>query len=235
LAPPAPVGLEAFAGPLADLAHRFLERTDHGYMSVLYVYPKGPTWPPEVSPALLAAAPQEPWATFTGTNLVSQTLRVIVKADATRATILGFIIAFTIFWLAYRRIARALLLFVPFLAGATGMLGLMALCGLEFNFINVYVGLFLVGVATDYAVYVLQRFLEDPAAFATSAPETGKAVAMAALTAMAGFGSFALSHYPGLRSIGYASTFGVALSALASITLLPAILVLRKRRAATDA
>ncbi|HZF11701.1 MAG TPA: MMPL family transporter, partial [Thermoanaerobaculia bacterium] len=50
------------------------------------------------------------------------------------------------------------------------------------------------------------------------------------LTAIAGFGSFALSHYPGLRSIGYASTFGVGLSALASITLLPAILVLGRRK-----
>jgi predicted RND superfamily exporter protein len=175
-------------------------------------------------------AKAEPHVTLTGLNLVSQTLRSIVRADATRSTLLGFVIVFVIFWTSYRNVARAALLFVPFLAGATGMLGLMALCRLEFNFVNVYVGLFLVGVATDYAVYVLQRFLENPAGFDLGAPETGKAVAMAALTAIAGFGSFALSHYPGLRSIGYASTFGVGLSALASITLLPAILVLGRRR-----
>ena len=50
------------------------------------------------------------------------------------------------------------------------MLGLMSLLGLQFNFINVYVGLFLVGVATDYGVYMLQRYLEDPAGFASGAP-----------------------------------------------------------------
>ena len=61
------------------------------------------------------------------------------------------------------------------------------------------------------------------------APETGRAVVMAAMTCIVGFGSFALSHYPGLRSIGYASTFGVTLSGLASITLLPAILSWRKK------
>ena len=49
-----------------------------------------------------------------------------------------------------------------------------------------------------------------------------------ALTAIVGYGSFAFSHYPGLRSIGYASTFGIGLSGLAAITLLPAILVLEK-------
>jgi predicted RND superfamily exporter protein len=51
---------------------------------------------------------------------------------------------------------------------------------------------------------------------------------MAALTCVVGFGSFALSHYPGLRTIGYASTFGVTLSCLATLTLLPAILAWRK-------
>ncbi|HTQ81082.1 MAG TPA: MMPL family transporter, partial [Thermoanaerobaculia bacterium] len=230
LNPQAPVGPEAFDGPLADLAHRFLERTRNGYMSVIYLYPPSGAWPRTVPPALLAAGRAEPRATLTGINLVSETLRGIVRADATRATLLGFLIVFVIFWVSYRKVARAALLFVPFLAGATGMLGLMALCRLEFNFVNVYVGLFLVGVATDYAVYVLQRFLEAPDRFAAGAPETGKAVAMAALTAIAGFGSFALSHYPGLRSIGYASTFGVGLSALASITLLPAILTLGQKR-----
>ncbi len=47
---------------------------------------------------------------------------------------------------------------------------------------------------------------------------------MAALTTIVGYGSFALSHYPGLRSIGYASFFGIVFSGLAAITLLPAIL-----------
>jgi predicted RND superfamily exporter protein len=86
----------------------------------------------------------------------------------------------------------------------------------------------IIGVATDYAIYMLQRYNEDPANFAGSAPETGKAILMAALTAIVGYGSFALSHYPGLRSIGYASFFGIGLSGLAAVTLLPAILVRRK-------
>jgi predicted RND superfamily exporter protein len=52
---------------------------------------------------------------------------------------------------------------------------------------------------------------------------------MAALTTVLGYGSFALSHYPGLRSIGYASFFGIFFSGLAAITLLPAILVLGRK------
>jgi uncharacterized protein len=122
-----------------------------------------------------------------------------------------------------------ILTFVPFIAGAAGMLGLMALFDFEFNFMNIFVGLMIIGVATDYAVYMLQRFLEEPMSFHHAAHETGKAVVMAALTTIVGYGSFAISHYPGLRSIGYASTFGIGLSGLAAITLLPAILIVGRK------
>ena len=132
-------------------------------------------------------------------------------------------------FISFRSLKMTLLSFVPFVAGGAGMLGLMALFNLEFNFMNIFVGLMIIGVATDYAIYMLQRYREDPATFAERAHETGKAIVMAALTAIVGYGSFAISHYPGLRSIGYASTFGIGLSGLAAITLLPAILVLGKR------
>src|SRR5437763_11711912 len=137
-------------------------------------------------------------------------------------------------FLSFRTIKRTLLTFVPFVAGAVGMLGLMALLQLEFNFMNIFVGLMIIGVATDYAIYMLQRYNEDPGQFPHAAHETGKAIVMAALTAIVGYGSFALSHYPGLRSIGYASTFGIGLSGLAAITLLPALLVRGKKNAEGD-
>jgi hypothetical protein len=133
-------------------------------------------------------------------------------------------------FISFRRLKTTALSFVPFVAGSVGMLGLMALMGLEFNFMNIFVGLMIIGVATDYAIYMLQRYTEAPGQFRYTAHETGKAIVMAALTAIVGYGSFAFSHYPGLRSIGYASTFGIGLSGLAAITLLPAILVLGEKR-----
>jgi predicted RND superfamily exporter protein len=230
LNPPGPVGPgDVHDERLASLLRRFLKRTDDGYISVIYLYPKGGSWRRFVPRDLIALADGQ-GAILTGVNRLSAALRTIVRQDATRSTLLGFALVYAMFSLAYRSLGRGALVFVPFLAGATGMLGLMALLGLQFNFINVYVGLFLVGVATDYGVYMLQRYLEDPAGFARGAPETGRAVVMAALTCVVGFGSFALSHYPGLRSIGYACTFGVTLSGLAAITLLPALLAWRSGR-----
>ena len=233
LTPTEPITLQNLDNEeLLKLTSRFVKQLpDKQWMSVMYLYPVGGKWPRDVPPKLMAVAQRHPTDILTGVNLVSGTLRRIVKADATRATIIGFVAVAIIMALAFRKVSYTILTFVPFFAGAAGMLGLMAVFKLEFNFMNIFVGLMIISCGTDYAVYILQRFLEDPTVFETSAPETGKAVVMAALTTIVGYGSFALSHYPGLRSIGYASTFGIGLGGLAAITLLPSILVmLRKER-----
>jgi predicted exporter len=232
LTPTQPVTIENLGDKdLMKLAARFVKRVNGGWMSVIYVYPTGGKWPREVPPRLLAVADRHPGDVLTGVNLVSGTLRRIIKADARRATLIGFVAVFSLMFLSFRNVKLTALSFVPFIAGATGMLGLMAVMNLQFNFMNIFVGLMIIGVATDYAIYMLQRYREQPSTFRDHAHETGKAIVMAALTAIVGYGSFALSHYPGLRSIGYASTFGIALSGLAAITLLPAILILDEQRA----
>jgi len=235
LAPAGPISIDKLPSEdLRKLTTRFIKPVGgsgaRGWMSVINVYPTGGKWPREVPEKLMAVADRHPGDILTGVNLVSGTLRRIVRADARRSTIIGFIAVFVLMLLSFRNLKVTALSFVPFIAGGAGMLGLMALFNLEFNFMNIFVGLMIIGVATDYAIYMLQRYTEDPVEFPHAAHETGKAIVMAALTAIVGYGSFAISHYPGLRSIGYASTFGIGLSGMAAITLLPAILVLGRRK-----
>jgi len=210
---------------LGDTVQRFMKKTPKGYMSIVYVYPTTGTWPRFLPDDLQQFRKRHPEGALTGVNLVSQTLRGIIRADAVRASIIGFLVVFLLLWVGFRSFSRASLVFVPFVAGCTCMLGFMAAFNIEFNFMNIFAGLMLVGTATDYAVYMLQRYDEDPDHFHENAKETARAVTLAALMSIVGFASFAISHYPGVRSLGFASTFGVALSCLASITLLPALLV----------
>ena len=215
---------------LGETVQRFVKKTPHGFLSIIYVYPATGKWPRFLPDELQALRARHPEATLTGVNLVSQTLRTITRADAIRASVLGLVLVFGLIWIGFRSFRRALFVFVPFIAGLTCMLGFMATFDLEFNFMNVFVGLMLVGTATDYAVYMLQRYDEAPDSFAHNALETGRAVVLAALMSIVGFASFAISHYPGVRSIGIASVVGIALSCLASITLLPALLATGKFR-----
>jgi predicted RND superfamily exporter protein len=209
---------------LGDAINRFVKKTDNGYLSIAYVYPATGKWPRFLPAELQKFRRDHPEGVLTGVNLISETLRTITKKDATRASILGLVLTFGLIWIGFRSFARACFTFVPFIAGLACMLGFMAAFGLEFNFMNVFVGLMLVGTATDYAVYMLQRYDEAPGEFGENALETGRAVTLAALMSVIGFASFAISHYPGVRSIGLASVVGITLSCLASITLLPALL-----------
>lgn len=217
---------------LADSIQRFMKKTRDGYISIVYVYPTTGTWPRFLPDELQDFRKRHPEGVLTGVNLVSQTLRTITHADAIRASLLGLALVFALLWIGFRSFTRACLVFVPFVAGCTCMLGFMATFGLEFNFMNIFVGLMLIGTATDYAVYMIQRYDEAPQHFAENATETGRAVVLAALMSIVGFASFAISHYPGVRSIGVAAVVGIALSCLASITLLPALLATGRFRRA---
>ena len=214
---------------LAPLLHRFVRQRGDLWMSVTYLYPKNRAWPPDVPEPILRFRERTD-GVVTGVNLVSMTLRRIIQRDAVRSTLWGFVAVFVLFAIFQRSLGRASLMFVPLLAGCTVMVGAMAAFGLPFNLVNAFVGLMLVGVATDYAVYLVQGYRENPRNFALQGPHTAKAVTMAALTSMVGFGSFITSHFPGMRSIGYTSLLGIGFSCLAAITLLPAILVLRGRK-----
>lgn len=218
---------------LGEAIQRFLKKTPNGYLSIAYVYPTGGKWPRFLPEELQELRRKHPEGVLTGVNLISETLRTITSRDAMNASVLGLVLVFALVWIGFRSFTRACFVFVPFVAGLTSMLGFMASFGIEFNFMNVFVGLMLVGTATDYAVYMLERYDESPEDFPVNSQETGRAVVLAAMMSIIGFASFAISHYPGMRSIGLASVVGIALSCLATITLLPALLstgYFRRRR-----
>ena len=209
---------------LEELTQRYIKKTPDGYVAITYVYPTTGIWPRFLPDELQEFRRKHPEGVLTGVNLVSQTLRTITHADALRSSILGFVLVFALLWGGFRSFSRACLVFVPFIAGGACMLGFMVIFGLEFNFMNVFVGLMLVGTATDYAVYMIERYDEAPSRFAENSVEVGRAVVLAAMMSIVGFASFAISHYPGVRSVGFAAVVGITLSCLASITLMPALL-----------
>ncbi len=109
----------------------------------------------------------------------------------------------------------------------------MALLGIRVNFMNIFVMTMIIGIGVDYGIHLLHRWSESGLA-PDALSETSKAVAVAALTTVAGFGSLVLSHFPGLRSVGAAAILGTVCTAVASITLLPVLLARLHKRAEGD-
>jgi predicted RND superfamily exporter protein len=114
------------------------------------------------------------------------------------------------------------------------MLGGMVLLGLSMNFFNVFVTAMIIGVGVDYGVHMIHRYREERSGgrerLETGLTQTGKAVVLAALANVVGFGSLAWSSYPGIQSIGYVAVMGSSSSALVALTVLPAYLAIRLER-----
>lgn len=218
-----PLTVDDFQGtPLEAVLRRYLVRHDDGASAAIYLYRSAENWR-EVPEAVREVVDSHPSAVLSGPNVVSAELRRIVWGDAAEAAVIGLVLVFLLLWADLGSPVRSLLALAPLLVGLVWMLGGMALLGMPINFFNIFVITMLIGIGVDYGVHLLHRWSESggsPEAVA----ETAKAVAVAALTTMVGFGSLVLSSFPALRSVGVTAILGAICTALLGITFLPVLL-----------
>ncbi len=225
-----PLSLDDLEGTLLErMARRYVADYDGGVSIAIRCYPPAGRWRREAPPALEALVDQYPGAVLTGPNVVSAELRRIVWGDAFRASAIGIVLVFLLMWADFGSPGRSALALLPLVLGLVWMLGVMSFLGLRINFMNIFVITMVIGIGVDYSVHFLHRWFEtggSPEALAG----ISKAIAVAALTTMVGFGSLVLSHYPGLRSVGFAAILGALATAVISITVLPVLLRWRESR-----
>jgi len=156
-----------------------------------------------------------------------------------RAVILGAVLVFVILLIDLRSLRHAVLAAAPLAIGVIWALGAMRLLGLSFNFANLVAMPLIVGVGIDNGVHVVHRVrLEGSAGMDVVLRHTGRAILISSLTTMIGFGSLSLASHRGLESLGVLLLLGVGSCLVASIVVLPNLLVVlgqvrARRRSAT--
>lgn len=125
-------------------------------------------------------------------------------------------------WFAFRRATEILLgLAVLGLSGVI-LLAVMALAGWSWNLMNLMALPLMLGTGVDYSIFIqlaLRRHGGDLVAVRRS---VGRALMLCGGTAVAGFGSLAMSSNLGMASLGQVCAVGIGANALISIFLLPA-------------
>jgi predicted exporter len=208
-----------------------------GWRAAVYLYPAENRWRREAPPQVLAlAAALGPHAALSGANVINSRVRTMVLRDAWIAGVLGLALVAVVLWIDFRSVRAVLLALTPLLVGIVLMVGGMAVLAIPMNFINIFVTTMIIGIGTDYGIYILHRYREvkdlPPEAFERGLRETGRAVAVAAVSTIVGFGSIVFSHYPGLRSTGQVAALGAFFTSLVAITLVPSYLFWRKKKSA---
>jgi predicted RND superfamily exporter protein len=143
------------------------------------------------------------------------------------SVVAGSVLVALILFLDYRNLRDVLLALLPLAVGVTWMMGGMRLLGLSFNFANLVAVPLIIGVGIDNGVHIVHRMkFEGRSGMNTVLRHTGRAILVASLTTMVGFGSLALASHRGLASLGLVLLLGVGACLVASTVVLPNLLIL---------
>jgi len=164
-----------------------------------------------------------------------------MKHGLERAGVYAFLVIALVLWIDFRSLGRTLLAILPLAIGVVCSVGLLALLGLPLNPANMIAFPLILGVGVDNGVHVLHDYLlrrkkrtREPGGGITISHAIGRGVLVKALTTMVGFAALMISSQAGLVGLGLILTLGVACSMVASLVVLPALLVTWRPRSAGE-
>jgi len=149
----------------------------------------------------------------------------------TRAAGYSLLLITLILWLTFRRVDDTLLALMPVVLSAFWMLALMHPLGIRFTPANMVALPLLFGIGLDSGVHMVHRSRESSgsARLETLVTGTGTAVSVAALTNAVGFAALIAADYRAMQDLGLLLSIGISLTIVASVVLLPALLVVLRR------
>ena len=165
----------------------------------------------------------------TGTNVLAAELRGIFSREAPRSVLAGLVRVFILLLVDFRSLRLTLIALAQLVSGVTMMFGAMWLLGLELNYVNAFVAAMILGVGIDYSIHLVHRMHSSGGRVEDGLLETGKAVVIAAMINIAGFGTLVLGSYPALRTLGMVAAIGSATCLFTALTLVPALMASGKR------
>jgi uncharacterized protein len=211
------------------LRRRFIstEETLH----LIQVYPAVDLWERPNQQKFIGALRQEidpnesgfPVITGTPVQLYEYTFLLRASYEEAAGYALGAIALLVL--VHFRSLVCVVLALVPVGVGTLWMIGIMGQFDYSFNPANIMTLPLVIGIGVTSGIHILNRFAEErkPEILAKS---TGKAVIVAALTTVVGFGSLMLAKHQGIASLGYVMALGTSTCMIAALTTLPALLQL---------
>ena len=226
LSPARPITLEDLYGKgLGRIVDRFVHQSEGRVRIVTYLYSADPRFRRNPPPGLVEALQDgDPGIVVTGTNVVGRQLRQIFLRDSRLAVVLGLVLVAVLLWVDFRSLKLSAIALAQLVSGVILMLGVMKLLKMEINYANAFVATMIMGVGIDYSIHLVHRLQANGGVVDEGVLETGKGVAMAAATNVAGFGTLAFGAYPAMRSVGIVALIGSITCLVTALMLVPPLM-----------
>lgn len=164
------------------------------------------------------------------TNLVT-----MIADSKDQMTLTGFLLILLFLLVAYRRVVAATPI-VPIICIVGWNTVAMLILGMEYNPISACLGSMTIGVASEYTILIMERYMEEydksgdrTGAIEMAVKKIGSAVTVSGLVTASGFSALLLSEFPIVSSFGLSTVIAVGFSLIGAIVIMPAVLMLLAR------
>ena len=211
---------------LNDLIDRFVVHDGDRWTLATYVFPANADQSSRLQTIVDAVDPAQ---TLTGLTVVNQELARSFLPQFIKGLAIGTLIVIALVVAAFRQWRLSMYALLPTAVGLVWTAGALAAAGVELDLFAVFAVVTFVGIGVDYGVHLVHRYQERGDASRATA-ELAPVILVAAAITLLGYGTLITSSYPPLRSIGVVSAVSVVALAVASVLLLPALLLTPSRR-----
>ena len=216
---------------LADVPEHLQQRfVSQSGRYLLQIFSRENIWEREAMQAFVTQL-QTVDADVTGSPVIAFYSIQHMQQGYTRGGGYALLVILGVILLLFRRLKPTLLTLIPILFGGLWTIACMALLDLQLNLANLIILPLFLGIAVDNGIHLIHRMLEAPGdATSPLARSTGKAIVLASLTSMVGFGSLMFAQHTGIFSLGVLATLGIGWSLVATLVVLPLVIRLLPQR-----
>ncbi|MDR3167681.1 MAG: MMPL family transporter [Treponema sp.] len=174
----------------------------------------------------------------TGLPVISAAINEAVNADLLLLVPLVIVVVLAVLFFSFRRFTAVVLPLLTVLIAVIWSMGAMPLFNVKLSVISTVLPVILIAVGSAYGIHVVTHYLEEGEGgfpgpeehrvfIFTLMKKIGKPIFLAALTTFVGFSSFCFTSVLPIREFGFFSAFGVLVSFVVALTLIPSLFLLR--------
>ena len=162
-------------------------------------------------------------------SLIFAEILQLIRGEGFWILILIFIIIYSLSVLNLVSLLRGCIVLFPVILGLLLLLGSQGMFDIQMNFLNVVIYPVAVGIGVDSGIHLYHRYLASKGNMILSVQTTGEAVSLSALTTFLGFGALCFSNNEAIKSMGILATLGIGFTYIASIVVLPSVILFKDK------
>jgi hydrophobe/amphiphile efflux-3 (HAE3) family protein len=176
-------------------------------------------------------------ATATGRPVVNELIQDHLLGTLLMSLLITLVVVLALLSVVYRIVHDSATLgavtLVPVLLVVSWIIGTMHVLGYPLSVLTTVVASITIGIGIDYSIHLSERFRAEldrqgsvEAAITTATRGTGSALLGSAMTTAIGFGTLGFAFFPVLQQFGVITAIMIGYAFLASVLVLPSLLVL---------